>query len=120
MLTSIIKQVYASDTQSVANVEIEYSNGKETKEITYRVSDPDSITQISRNQIAEFERIDKINELIKNPPLGEINTTVSIVEKTEEQLFEEKRNDLIRKKKDLELGLISQKEYDKLLIEVKK
>jgi len=120
MWTSIIKQVYASDTPSIANVEIEYSSGKITKEVTYRVSDPDSITQIARNQIAEFERIDKINELIKNPPLGVIGTTVSVVEKTEEQLFEEKRNDLIRKKKDLELGLIEQQEYDSLLIELKK
>lgn len=77
MWTASITAV-AKDTQAeVALVTFRYTDGKRAIDITERVSDPDSLVQIATNATRELDRIDAIDALVANPPLGEIEIPVA-------------------------------------------
>src|SRR3990167_6601768 len=82
-----ITAVASDEIASIAKVTIEYSDGVRNKIITERISDPDSIKKIVLDGINELNRIDAINELIANPPVGEVD--LSIPQPTQEQLDEQ-------------------------------
>lgn len=71
-----IKQIYADDVEGIARVEIEYSNGTDTKLVNYRLSDPDTLKQIARNEIAEMKRLEKVKDFIDNFPTGELDISL--------------------------------------------
>ena len=115
-----IKSVKADPTASVAQVEIEYSNGTDTKVVVERISSPETIKTIVRNGVNELNRIDEIYKLIEKPPLGVVDfTNISTPEDLEKIEYENKRQELIRLKEDVNLGLITEEDYDKKLSELK-
>jgi hypothetical protein len=116
-----IKQVFASDTPSVASVQIDYVNDDGRKETRYeRISDPNSIKSIAQNGINELNRIDAITAFLANPPLGALDLTSPILtqEEINQNTLTDQRQILIQAKQDLDLGLIDQATYDNQLSSV--
>jgi hypothetical protein len=99
------------------SVFFESDNGRKAT-IDNRVSDPDSIKQIITNSLVEFERKDKLAEFLKNPPALEeiMKTEEPTVDENKE--YNDKKQQLVQAKTDMDLGLITQREYDSLLDEV--
>lgn len=114
MWKAIIKSVEADSTPSVAKVAFVYSEGKRTKEVLERISNPTSIKRIAQNAIDELNRIDMIKELVEKPTLGEIDFTPPAPPDTSKD-YNFQRQALITMKQDLDLGIVSQADYDKQL-----
>ncbi len=115
-----INQVYASDTEGIACVEIEYFNDKKNKIVTERVADIDTIKGIVQSGINSLTKIDSCQTLIDNPPLGIVDLTPPVPTPEEIQTQQEmvkilKLTDL---KNQLEIGYLTQEEYDTKFVEV--
>jgi hypothetical protein len=84
MWTPNVKRIYPSDTAGIVNIVIEYSKGNEIKTVDDRISDPsiESIKQLARNAITEFDRLDQIKELLETPPLGVLDISLPVGEDT--------------------------------------
>jgi hypothetical protein len=120
MWTASITSISADATNSIADVTIVYSDGDREKTVTERISDPDSIKQIVSNGLKELNRVDKIADLIANPPLGEVDfgQTEQTQEQIDAQAYQTKRQALIQAKQDLDIGLIDQETFETKVADV--
>lgn len=68
-----ITSIKSDPSANVALTSFQYyhTDGR-TKDITERISNPDSIQEIVFNGIRELERVDSINNLISNPTIGDV------------------------------------------------
>ena len=113
--TATITQVIRDyENDKMANVTVSYTDDLKVIEKVYRISDPKYLKQIIRDQIADLERNDALNELITNPPLGviDVSTPTTPTPNSIEILTEQKRGNLRALKNDFEIGLISKEEYN--------
>lgn len=99
---------------------VEFSNGDVTKVVAFKLSEPASITQVIKNQLDQYQKIDDLNV-----PLGKVDfqpapapVPPSEKEVTDKE-YQLKRAVLVGLKQDLDLGLISQDEYSTALNEAK-
>ncbi len=115
-----INSISASDTVGIVVVELEYFNGERSKVVYERVGDKEAIRSIAQSGVNALNKIDDVQDLLDNPPLGEIEFTTALSpEAIEKQDYETKRQKLVQAKQDLELGLIKQDIFDTLLAEIK-
>lgn len=118
-----IQSVATDQTASIANVTIKYINDDgRTKTVTERVSEPSAVAKIASDGLRELNRIDTITEFISNPVLGEVDFALPTPtqEELDKQTYQQKRQELISLKQDLDLGLIDQTTYDTFLATLKK
>ena len=117
MWTAKIIKVEADSMEGTANVTYEYTSDDSRKlSIVEKISDASSIKRIAVMGIAELERKDSIASLIANPPIGEVDTKPEVNPGTN---YQKKRSALIMAKQDLEIGLISNEQYQTILTDVK-
>lgn len=105
-------------------VKVNYNNGVVVYTKDYLISEPDSIKRIIKDQINQYQKIEDFQ-----PTLGIVDLSEPVEAKKEVAVevaknqggltYLEKREDLIIAKKDLELGIIEQSDYDTLLAETK-
>lgn len=117
-----IVNVQGDSTPTMANYTLKYFNDDgRTTERTERTGEPSSLSGLAKRNINDLERIDKVNTDIANPPLGEVNLTPPPLtpEQAHEQEVAKKKNELNQAAIDLKLGVITQEQYDIILVEYK-
>lgn len=118
MWTAEIKKVVKNELD--IDLEVEFTNGVTQNLIPFKISDPSSVHSIIKRQLDQYEKIEK-----SNLSLGPVTfVTPEVVEPTEkeieERLYQQKKNELVVLKQDLDLKLITQEEYDTALVAIKK
>lgn len=125
-----VKLIKKNLINGTLTVVVEYSDGKEVITETYTSTDPNF--DIKKKLIKRIDELTKIDTTFKALKTGDIDTTVVIPEPevpvkplppTAEEIamneYQSKKMELVSLKADLDLGLITQEDYDKLLNETK-
>lgn len=123
MWTTKIVEISKTDIKCDVSVEF-FKDGVKVNNFTFRnVSDPNSIKQLIRNQLAQYQRIDSLNE---HDLIGDVDLSLPVAEspapnqdELDQQMYTQKRQALVQAQKDLELGIIEQTEFDSLQADVK-
>lgn len=112
--TSITK-----DSKHDAAVTVIYTNGTDTITETIAASSPAIIDQQIKNKVAQFQVVD---DYIATKTPGDVDLTPPTPKvpdaPTPLQIYQIARSALIQTKEDLDLGLITQDEYNKAVGEV--
>ena len=115
-------------TDDVLTFVVEYKNGKDTVSKTYVSNNPNFDIKVqARNEI---EKLSGVSTKFSSTQLGNIDTTKPTPEPTPEptppteqelaqQAYQSKKMELMSLKADLDLGLVTQADYDKVLNETK-
>jgi len=115
-------------TDDVLTFVVEYKNGKDVVSKTYVSNNPNfDIKAQARNEI---DKLSRVSTKFSSTKLGNIDTTKPTPEPTPEptpptaqelaqQAYQSKKMELMSLKADLDLGLVTQADYDKVLNETK-
>ena len=120
MWTASISNVVKDPVAEMARVTINFINDDgRSRSIIERISEPSHLKRIVSDGIREMNRRDEIRQLILAPPIGTVNLTSPppTVADLAMRAYGNKRQELINKKQDLDLGLCMQAEYDILKAE---
>ncbi|MEN6642574.1 MAG: hypothetical protein ABFE08_09020 [Armatimonadia bacterium] len=121
--TATLVSAIADKTPSVIAVTIEYSDGKDKVTRDYRVSEPSAIPRIARDAVAELQREKEVAAYLAAPVLGPVELQAKTFEPTiaeqQERTVDAAKARLRRLKEALDLGLITQVQYDNRLSTVK-
>ncbi len=118
MWTASITKVEQDPTPNVASVTFQYDNddGRKPIIVVERISDPKTIKQMAFNGVTALTNADDIADLIANPSLGPVDLTP---QPTQDQLdqatYQQQRAALIQAKQDLDIGLLTQEDFDSQL-----
>lgn len=120
MWTTKITSVTKQDLYFGMTVEF-YKDGLLKHTFTFeRVSDPNSIPQLIRDQLSQYQKIDVVNDVTL---IGNIDVAVAIPitapptkEATDLQAYNQQRQLLVLAKQDLDLGLLDKAIYDSMVL----
>lgn len=120
MWTTKIKNVFKQgDTQFAFTVDF-YKDGNLFDSFNFQnVSDPDSIKTLIRNRLNQYMKIDQLN-IVE----GDIDVSLPVISlPTQHDLdlaeFQRQKSLVVSAKQDLDLGVISQQDYDAIVVTFK-
>lgn len=121
MYTVNIKNAFESETRGIFVLDVEYfKDDILITVLSYRISEPDSVKELINNQIKQYKKVDAVD---LGTLIGSVDLTVAEpteVPPTDQEIYETAKNNLRQLKEDLDLGLVSQDEYDGVLTQTKK
>lgn len=111
-------------TATVIRATVEFVDGDKTVVREYRISEPEALRKIARDQIAEMERQKAVAAYVAAPPVGEIKLVDDPVQpsiaEAKANAYQLAQARLSRLRDALTLGLITQTQYDTRLAAIKK
>lgn len=118
MWEASIKKIEKATDDYVVAVTYSFTDGTDTIESVEHLKHPERIKRIAEDKIKELERIDSVKALLANKPIGKLDLSKPQENETEKTI-REKKSELQQLKSDLDLGIISEEDYNAKLASFK-
>lgn len=111
MWTASIKKIEKATDDYILAITYSFTDGTDTIESVEHLKYPERIKRVAEEKIKELERIDSVKALLANKPIGQIDLSKPQEDSTEKTI-REKKSELQQLKSDLDLGIITENEYN--------